>query len=182
MTATEDLGPLMRASALAALAALAVIAVVALLTHVITGGAARPLATNIDGIPNHAGEAVAILTHNALQALPVITASAVLDGIRVYRPDHSGPPLLMRAMLDGAVVVIVAKNLLVLGVVLGIYTTSGAIAMLPHGPIELAGFALVVGLYANARRRRVAAVQWVTGLGGTAVLLAVAAAVETYFA
>jgi hypothetical protein len=182
MTATEDLRPLVRASALATLAALAVIAVVALLTHVITGGAARPLATNIDGIPNHVDEAVAILTHNALQALPVIIASAVLAGIRVHRADRSGPPVLLCAVLDGAVVVIAAKNLLVLGVVLGTYTTSGATAMLPHGPIELAGFALVGGLYANARRRRVAAVQWVTGLGGAAVLLAVAAALETYLA
>jgi hypothetical protein len=182
MTAADDLRPLVRASALAALAALAVIAVVALLIHVIAGGTARPLATTIDGIPNHADEAVAILTHNALQALPVIIASAVLNGIRVHRPDRSGPPALIRALLDGAVVVLAAKNLLALGVVLGIYTTSGAIAMLPHGPIELAGFALVLGLYANARRRRVAAFQWVTGLGGAAILLAVAAALETYLA
>lgn len=180
MTATEELRPLLRASALAALAALALIAAVALATHVVTGGATRPLATNVDGIPNQAREAVSILTHNALQALPVVIAGAVLDRLRVHSPQRNTPPPLIRATLDGTVAVIAAKNLLALGVALGRYTTSGAMAMLPHGPVELAGFALVLGLYTIARHRRVTAVQWIAGLAGATILLAVAALLETY--
>ena len=45
-----------------------------------------------------------------------------------------------------------AANVALVGAALGAYGTRMALAMLPHGPLELAAFATALALYLDARR------------------------------
>jgi hypothetical protein len=66
------------------------------------------------------------------------------------------------------------------GVAVGAYGARAGRALLPHGPVELAGFSLALALYAAVRRNSASARQAGSLAGSAMVLLALAAVLETY--
>ena len=81
---------------------------------------------------------------------------------------------------DLALAVVWAGNVAVVGAGLGAYGGRFAMALLPHGPIELAGFAIALGAYLEARAGRARSRDLGYALLGTITLLAVAAVLETW--
>ena len=70
--------------------------------------------------------------------------------------------------------------MLVVGAALGAYGTRMARAMLPHGPVELAAFALALGLHLHGRRRALPAGRIAAAIAASVVLLAIAAVLEVF--
>jgi uncharacterized membrane protein SpoIIM required for sporulation len=76
----------------------------------------------------------------------------------------------------------VALNVLVVGAALGAYGRRMVTAILPHGLLELAAFAVALALYLRARRVRLAPPRIATTALACVGLLALAAVLETYAA
>ncbi|MGH2946713.1 MAG: hypothetical protein ACRDPC_10730, partial [Solirubrobacteraceae bacterium] len=75
---------------------------------------------------------------------------------------------------------LVAANALMVGASLGAYGARMARAMLPHGPVELAAFALALALYLQGRRRILPLRQLLAVGAASGMLLAAAATLETF--
>ena len=80
-----------------------------------------------------------------------------------------------RAVLAGAI----AANVLVVGAALGGYGTRMVRAMLPHGPVELAAYALALALYLQGRRRALPDPHAGGSIAASVALLAARRALET---
>lgn len=134
------------------------------------------------GVPNHLGDALDILASNACLFGVALGLCAVVQSLQGY--VKQAPLRLSRravaVLCDFSLAVLVAGNLLVVGAAVGAYGWRMVKALLPHGPVELAAFALALTLYARARRGTLA----LRGAANTAVLggllLALAALIETY--
>ena len=87
---------------------------------------------------------------------------------------------LVVSALDALVALQSAFNVCVVGAALGAYGTRMAAAMLPHGPLELAAFALALALYLRARQGPLAPRRLAAVAPACIALLVVAAALETY--
>ena len=72
----------------------------------------------------------------------------------------------------------IAANLLVVGAALGAYGTRMLRAVLPHGPVELAAFALAIALYLQGRHRAIAVRHLIATGAASLGLLAAAAVLE----
>jgi len=79
-------------------------------------------------------------------------------------------------ILAGAIV----ANLLVVGAGLGAYGERMARAELPHGPVELAAYALALALYLQGRKRILPAGHLAKVVAASVALLALAATLETF--
>jgi hypothetical protein len=147
-------------------------------------GAAAPARRWLDypfsGVPARPGEAAVIAAHNG-RALSGIFGLLLIAQIALREP--AGPRYVQRA-LGGACEALLtgqlAANALIVAASLGAYGSRMARAMLPHGPFELAAFALAMALYLQGRRRVLPIRYVVTSGAVSAVLLVVAAGLETF--
>jgi len=133
------------------------------------------------GVPDRFGVAVSIFAHNG-RAMAGVFGLLLIAQVAVRSP--SGPARAqrsLRAVGELLLAGLVAANVLRVGVSLGAFGTRMAVAMLPHGPVELAAFATALALYLQGRGR------WSLSIGQLAmtaavsvVLLAAAAALDTF--
>lgn len=141
---------------------------------VLTGESAdarRALGFGFGGVDRSLTQAAAIAAHNAKFAGATLVCAAIAPRLR---PS-------VRATIDLLLAVLLAVNAAVVGVAFGAYGWRAIAATAPHLPLEFTGLSLAGGAYLHTTtqqplsRRALAAVA-----GGCAVLLAAAAALETY--
>jgi hypothetical protein len=173
-----------RLTAAVAAALTAAVVAVAAVVHVAYAAPARArLGFGFGGVDALPHSVLSIFAANARPLAAVIAAAIVVQSPRCGRAAQRGPlATAVVAALDTLLALEAALNVLVVGAALGAYGNRMIAAILPHGPLELAAFALALALYLRARRgplapRRIAATA-LAGLG----LLAVAAVLETYAA
>lgn len=171
---------LLAAAARIAGLALAAIAAVAAAVTVLAAPAARAwLDYRFTGLPANVGEVLSILAHNArLLGAPIgllLIAQATLHSGRQAR-FLCALRTAGESLLAGAI----AANVLVLGAALGAYGPRMARALLPHGPVELAAFALALALYTTGRHARLTLRDAGAVAAVSVGLLAVAAALEVF--
>lgn len=174
---SADAVELARVAAVIALASLALATLVALAVHVTAGGwARRELALTFPGLPRTLGEWWLVFSWN-VRHLAAPLAAALLVALRGPRPCAlaRGFELLIAVF----VVVTVAVNILYVALALGGYGLHAAWWLAPHGPVELAGYATGLAVWAQTLRRRLTVRLGVQAAAASVVLLAVAAAIET---
>ena len=109
---------------------------------------------------------MAIFAHNARAILGVFGLLLIAQ-LAARRPG--GPGRAQRLILAGGELIlagVIAANVLVVGAGLGAYGERMARAMLPHGPVELAAYALALALYLQGRSRALPAASPGQGRGG----------------
>jgi hypothetical protein len=132
------------------------------------------------GVPAWPGESAAILAHNGRALLGVFGLLLVAQ-VAVRASEGAGRvQRALQTLGEGVLAGVVAANVLLVGAGLGAYGARMASAMLPHGPVEFAAFALALALYLQGRRRALP-VRYLVATGATSLLLLAGAAVlETY--
>jgi hypothetical protein len=132
------------------------------------------------GVPPQASVAAEIFAHN-LRALAGVLGALIVAQAGWRRPG--GPSRTQQIIQRLAELVIagaVAANIIMIGASVGAYGQRMLAAMLPHGPVELAGDVLALALYWQGRRRQLALGDIAAVTAISVVLLAVAAALETF--
>jgi hypothetical protein len=132
------------------------------------------------GVPARPHEAVAIFVHNGralagVFGLLLIAQTALRGGAQPGLVQHA-----VRNAAEAVIAGLIAANVLLVGAGLGAYGGRMARAMLPHGPVELAAFALALAVYLQGRCRALLAWYVVTAGATSVLLLAGAAVLETY--
>lgn len=161
-----------------AIAMLGGAAVVAALAALLGAGAVRDaLGFPFTGVPDRLGEAVSIFVANARLAAGVGVAAVVGQArLRGWVPE------LVERVCDVGVLLALAVNVGIVGAATGAYGGRMVLAMLPHGPLELAAFSLAVAAQRRARAEHLTA-RWAGGVVLAVVaVLAVAAVLETFAA
>ena len=162
-----------------ALALLAAVAAVALLVRLLAAGRLRGwLGFPFTGVPATLPEAGRIFTHNASAMLGVFGLLLIAQ-LAARRPQGAATVhrFIQRAgelLLAG----VIAANLAVVGAALGAYGPRMARAVLPHGPVELAAFALAIALYLQGRQRLLTLGHLAATTTAALALLAAAAVLE----
>ncbi len=174
-------GGVVALAGIVALALVAAVAAVAVAVHLLLAGQARDaLGFRFPGVPGTVGTAATILAAN-VRVLGGIFAVLAVAQMLARSPDPGARPMRwLLALLRVLVVLVVTVNVLVVGGALGAYGARMARAMLPHGPVELAAYALALALTLAGRRRPLpvhAIVGWATVSVG---LLVIAATLETW--
>lgn len=143
--------------------------------------ARRWLAFPFAGIPAHGSEAAAIFLHN-VRALAAVGGVLLVAQSPYWARDAAPGPVQRTLQRVGEVLLggAVAANVLVIGASFGAYGIRMVRAALPHGPLELAGFALALALYVEGRRQPLAARHALAVAGLSMSALAVAAVLETF--
>lgn len=130
------------------------------------------------------GEVGSILLHNGRILLAAIGAALAVNSpwlAGASQPVEQGWGWkATRALCDVVLALGVARNLLTVGIGLGAYRERMVLAILPHGPVELAAFSCGLALYLMARRGPVDRRVWLTLAAGGGLLLAVAAPLEVF--
>jgi hypothetical protein len=119
--------------------------------------------------------AVGIFAHN----LRALSGPFVLLIFARLAPDKRTAPLTVRLgelLLAGAI----TANIVVVGAALGAYRERMLLALMPHGPVELAAYSLALALYLQDRRRNLPAAYVATAGMVCVALLAIAAVLETW--
>ena len=163
-----------------ALGLLAVIAIVAIAVRLAAAGRVRAwLGFPFTGVPATLEEAAQIFAHNA-RAMLGICGLLLIAQLAARRPE--GPARTQRYLqVAGEMLLagVIAANLAVVGAALGAYGTRMVRAVLPHGPVELAAFALAIALYLQGRHRAIAVRHLIaTGAASLGLLAAAAALLE----
>ena len=125
---------------------------------------------------------VSIFAGNARLLAAVFAAILVAQSPWFAARDARRGPVIsaLNAAVDTVLALAVAANVALVGAALGSYGTRMAVAVLPHGPLELAAYALALALYLQARRGPIAACH-VVAVGGVCLGgLALAALLETF--
>ena len=163
-----------------ALALITAVGAVAVAVHYALAGQARDaLGFQFPGVPATVGTAATIFASN-LRVLAGMFAVLAVAQLLARRPGRE--PWLLRWLLwllELLVAGQVAFNTVVVGGALGAYGGRMLRAMLPHGPVELAAWAVALALLIAGRRRPLPVrgiVAWATVTVG---LLAIAAILET---
>jgi hypothetical protein len=163
-----------------ALLALSGVLVVAGLVRVVFAGQAREwLGYSFPGVPARADVAVGIFAHNGRAILGVFGLLLIAQ-LASRRPG--GPGRTQRGiLLAGEVILagVMVANVVVVGAGLGAYGARMARADLPHGPVELAAYALALGLYVQGRKRALPIARLTKTIAASVALLALAAVLET---
>jgi hypothetical protein len=132
------------------------------------------------GVPSRPGEAAVIAAHNG-RALSGVFGVLLIAQVALREP--AGPRLVQLALRRAGEALLtgqLAANVLLVAAGLGAYGPRMARAMLPHGPLELAAFALALALYVQGRRR-VLPIAYLLSCGAVSGLLLIgAAALETF--
>ena len=130
------------------------------------------------GVAASPAVAVGIFAHN-LRSLSGVFVLLIFARLAPRAPDKRTAQLTVRLgelLLAGAI----TANVMVVGAALGAYRERMVLALMPHGPVELAAYSLALALYLTDRRRNLPAACVATaGVVGVA-LLAIAAALETW--
>jgi hypothetical protein len=175
-----------RASAPMVAGALTVAALwVAVLVQLLCAAQARhALGFPFAGVSPRLTTAVSIFANNARLLLAVFAAILVAQSPWLAGRGGTRGPLgtVLLAAVDSVLALETALNVALVGAAVGAYGRPMIIAVLPHGPVELAAYARALALYLRARRaplarRRVAAVA-----ATSAATLALAALLETFVA
>ena len=157
-----------------------VLIVAALLGVALAGQARAWLGYRFPGLPARPNVAVAIFVHNARAILGVF---GLLLIAQLAARHPGGPGRAQRLILAGGELIlagVIAANVLVVGAGLGGYGERMARAELPHGPVELAAYALALALYLQGRSRALPVRHLAKGGAASVALLALAAALETF--
>jgi hypothetical protein len=171
-----DLVALTRAAALVAGALLGAAALVALAVIVAgRAGAREALAFSFPELPRTAGEALGILLNNLR-----VLAGVLLAALVGRAAATAFPPLVY--VCDGALALATLVHVVLIGAGIAAYGDRMVAALLPHGPLELAAFALALGLYVRVRRHPLPARVWAATAGAAVLLLTIAAPVEVFLA
>ena len=154
--------------------------VVAVATRLLAATPARRrLHYPFTGVPDRFNVAVSIFAHNG-RAMAGVFGLLLVVQLAVRTPAGPGrAQRTVRAVGELLLAGLVAANVLVVGASLGAYGTRMAWAMLPHGP-ELAAFATALALYLQGRSRPLPVRQLLITGGVSVLLLAAAAALETF--
>lgn len=162
----------------------ALLAVIAATGTVIRLLAAAPARRWLDypftGVPARPDEAAVIFAHNGRALLGVF---GLLLIAQVALRGPAGPGQIQHALRgagEALLAGLIAANVLIVGASLGAYGPRMARAMLPHGPLELAAFAVAIALYLQGRRQALPIHHLVTTTAASVLLLAAAAALETF--
>ena len=123
----------------------------ALLTAVVVrlalaGQARRWLGYRFPGVPAHLSTALWILGHNA-RGLAGVLGLLMVAQLAARSPGPARAQLVLRSAGEVVLAGAIAANLLVIGAAIGGYGTRMLVAMLPHGPVELAAYSLALALY-----------------------------------
>lgn len=162
----------------AALTAAAV--VTAVVVHLALAGEARRwLDYRFPGVPGHVSTAVWILGHNA-RGLAGVLGLLMVAQLAARSPAPARAQLALRSAGEVVIAAAIAANVLVIGTAIGGYGTRMLVAMVPHGPVELAAYSLALGLYLRGRRRALPTARMVMVACASVALLALAAALETW--
>jgi hypothetical protein len=156
----------------------------ALLTAVVVrvafaGDARRWLGYRFPGVPAHLPTAVWILGHNA-RGLAGVLGLLMVAQLAVRSPEPSRALLMLQTAGEVVLAGAIATNLLVIGAAIGGYGTRMLVAILPHGPVELAAYSLALALYLSGRRRALPAAHIAAAVCASVALLALAAVLETW--
>ena len=147
--------------------AFAGVLVVAGVVRVTLAGRARGwLGYSFPGVSPRPNVAVAIFAHNGRAILGVF---GLLLIAQLARAPPGRPGRAQRLILAGGELIlagVIAANVLVVGAGLGAYGERMVRAMLPHGPVELAAYALALALYLQGRRRALPAAHLAKVVGG----------------
>jgi hypothetical protein len=159
------------------------VALIGCVAHMAFAASARRwLAFPFSGIPARPSEAASIFLHN-LHALAAV-AGLLLVAQSPYWGGGNAAPRAFHRMLqwvgEALLSAGVAANALTIGASIGAYGTRMLRAVLPHGPVELAAYALALALYLQGRHRRLPTrhASRVAALSVSA--LALAAVLETF--
>ena len=130
------------------------------------------------GVAARPAVAVGIFAHN-LRSLSGVFVLLIFARLAARAPDKRSARLAVRlgeVILAGAI----TANIAVVAAALGAYQQRMVLALMPHGPVELAAYSLAIALYLQDRRRNLPAA-YVAKAGATCVaLLAIAAVLETW--
>ena len=130
------------------------------------------------GVAAQPAVAVGIFAHN-LRALSGVFVLLILARLAPRAPDKRTARLAVRVgelLLAGAI----TANIVVVGAALGAYRERMMLALMPHGPVELAAYSLALALYRQDRRRNLPAAYVATAGAASVALLALAAVLETW--
>lgn len=169
-----------------AVIAVGVTAAVALVVAITVGGEGRGwLGYGFGGVPRNIGEALGIFLNNA--KLPAAVGVAALVAQMGQRDGRARSPSLDARYLRGVsracdvgLLVAALINVALVGLSVGVYGWRMVVAMLPHGPIEVAGYCVAASFYFESRRRPVPLRTWLVAGSLTAFLLGTAALLETF--
>jgi hypothetical protein len=168
-----------RLAAQIAVALLVVIALVAVVVRVAAAGLVRGwLDFAFAGVPATVPEAARIFAHNAGAMLGI---GGLLLIAQLAARRREGPARTQRYLQAAGELLLaglIAANLAVVGAALGAYGTRMIRAVLPHGPVELAAFALATALYLQGRHRPLAVPHMLATGTASLALLAIAALLE----
>jgi Stage II sporulation protein M len=144
--------------------------------------ARRALAFQFAGVAPRLETALSIFANNARLLTAVFAALAITQSpwVAVTPASRAALGYVLLAAADTVLALSVALNTLVVGAALGAYGARMVFAMLPHGPVELATYALALALYLRGRRHRVPA-RHIAAVGAACTAgLALAALLETF--
>ena len=170
----------MRAALFAAVLTVGVL-VIALATRAALAGQARNwLHYTFRGVPARPETAVGIFANNTRELLGVLglLLIAQLAARRAGGPTRT--QLLLRSCGELILIGAIGANVLVVGAAVGGYGTRMVRAMLPHGPVEVAAYALALALYLQGRSRPLPTARLAGTIATSVALLAVAALLETF--
>ncbi|HTT31908.1 MAG TPA: hypothetical protein VMG37_26065, partial [Solirubrobacteraceae bacterium] len=145
----------------------------------LAGQARRWLGYRFPGVPAHLSTALWILANNA-QGLAGVLGLLMVAQLAARSPDPTRAQLALRSAGEVVIAGAIAANVLVIGAAIGGYGTRMLVAMLPHGPVELAAYSLALALYLIGRRRALPAARVAMVACASVALLALAAALETW--
>ena len=130
------------------------------------------------GVGARPAVAVAVFAHN-LRSLSGVFVLLIFARLAPRAPDKRTARLTIRLcelLLAGAI----TANVVVVGAALGAYQERMVLALMPHGPVELAAYSLALALYLQNRRRNLPAAYVATAGAACVALLALAAVLETW--
>jgi hypothetical protein len=146
------------------------------------------LAFGFAGLPPSPSTAISIFASNARLLAAVFAAVLIAQSPWLASADSAAADerhpvhVVLCGAVDVMLALAVAVNVALVGSALGAYGTRMAIAMLPHGPVELAAYSLALALYLRARRAPLAARHVATTATTCLALLAVGSVLETFIA
>ena len=130
------------------------------------------------GLAARPAVAVGILAHN-LRSLSGVFVLLIFARLAPRAPDKRSARLAVRLgelILAGAI----TANVAVVAAALGAYRERMVLALMPHGPVELAAYSLAIALYLQDRRRNLPAAYVAKVAVACVALLAIAAVLETW--
>ena len=136
------------------------------------------LAFTFPGVAARPAVAIGIFAHN-LRSLSGVFVLLIFARLAPRAPDKGTARLTVRLgelLLAGAI----TANVMVVGAALGAYRERMVLALMPHGPVELAAYSLALALYLTDRRRNLRPAYVAEAGAACVALLAIAAMLETF--